>query len=88
MHKPQDELVNKLEQAKEAVAVGGVYQHYKQPDKSYKVLHLAITESDDELCVIYQAQYEERLIFVRPLKSWLDKVNYNGNLINRFTRLA
>jgi hypothetical protein len=55
VHESQRKLLVKLQQAAKKVQVGGVYFHYKNPDKAYKVLNLAVTEADDEVCVIYQA---------------------------------
>jgi hypothetical protein len=85
MHKSQEILIEELKQAKQQVKVGGLYYHYKNPDQAYKVVHLAVTEWNDKICVIYQAQYGEKFIFVRPLRSWLAKNKYNGHIVNKFT---
>jgi hypothetical protein len=85
MHKGQDTLCVELEAAAKLVKVGGEYSHYKNPQQTYKVLHLAFTEWDDKVCVIYQAQYGENVIFVRPLDSWLEKVEWQGQLVDRFS---
>lgn len=87
MHKPQSFLVDKLKKASVQVQVGGSYYHYKNPDHTYVVLNLAVMEADEEPCVIYQAQYGDRLIFVRPLKSWLDKIELENQTVSRFTLL-
>ncbi len=87
MHKSHDELHNQLESARQKVAVGAVYAHYKHPNQLYKVLHVAVTEWNDELCVIYQAQYDTELIFVRPLASWLETVEWQGKSVLRFTKV-
>jgi hypothetical protein len=88
MHKSQEELQAALQSAGQQVIVGGLYTHYKNPEQEYKVIHLAITEWDDDLCVIYQAQYAAQIIFVRPLKSWLQKVEWQGALVDRFTKVS
>jgi len=85
MHKPQDILITELKAASSKVKIGGHYRHYKNPDKTYKLLLIAFTESDDALCVIYEAQYGERLVFVRPVDSWLGKVEWEDKIVNRFT---
>jgi hypothetical protein len=85
MHKSQEELVNERTIAAQNIQVGGLYYHYKNPNDLYKVLNLAVTEWDDEVCVIYEAQYGERITFVRPLSSWLEKVEWNGKIVDRFT---
>jgi hypothetical protein len=85
MHKPANTLTNALTEAATKVNVGGFYTHYKSPDKTYKVIKLAVTEWDDQICVIYEAQYGDKLTFVRPLNSWLDKVEWQAKLVDRFT---
>lgn len=87
MHKSQETLLSELKAAAVKVKVGGSYYHYKNPELSYKVLQLAITEADDSICVIYETQYGNRLVFVRPLDSWLDKVEWQDKTTNRFTRV-
>jgi hypothetical protein len=88
MHKSQEELKKALGNAEEQVKTGSVYSHYKRPEETYIVLHLAITEADDTLCVIYQAQYGEKLIFTRPLTSWLGRVSWKGLTVQRFALIA
>lgn len=88
MHKDHKELEVELRSAAKKIAVGGIYVHYKNPQQTYKVLHIAITERDDKICVIYQAQYNESLIFVRPLSSWLGKVERQGKTVDRFSKVT
>ena len=83
-HKNHDQLHEELEEAGKKVVVGGVYSHYKYPENTYKVIHLGCIESSDEICVIYQAIYDPELIFVRPLNSWLETVEWEGKKIARF----
>jgi len=85
MHKDQAVILKELEEASKQVQVNGLYYHYKNPDLKYKAINLAITEADDEVCVIYQAQYGAKLIFVRPLASWLEKVEWENKKLDRFT---
>ncbi len=84
MHVSQKILKASLTDAAKKVKVGGCYTHYKNPDDVYKVVGLAITEQDDTVCVIYEAQYGEKLVFVRPLDSWLEKVAWHDGLVDRF----
>ncbi len=44
-------------------------------DKVYEIIGLGFLEATDELCVIHQAQYGEKLTFLRPLTIWLDKLS-------------
>jgi len=88
MHESQTVLKAKLSAASKKVAIGGLYYHYKHPQESYKVLNVAITEWDDEPCVIYEAQYGSKIVFVRPLNSWLAETMWQGNVVSRFTPIA
>jgi hypothetical protein len=84
MHHSEEELQQLLISAASQVVEGGLYYHYKHPDKLYKVLKLAITEADNLPCVIYEAQYGSRIVFVRPLTSWLEKAQVDGTSVDRF----
>jgi len=72
-HKSQNNLEEKLQKAGELVKVGGLYFHYKNPENLYKVVGLGIQEATDKICVMYQAQYNKKLVFVRDLDNWLAK---------------
>lgn len=86
-HEEQLQLKSKLQLAQEQVEVGALYRHYKSSHKIYKVLNLAFQEENNELCVIYRAEYEERLIFIRPLKSWLETIELKNEKVLRFTKI-
>ncbi len=86
-HKEQLQLKAELKKAMAEVEIGSNYYHYKGKHKIYKVLHLAFQEENDVLCVVYQAVYDERLVFIRPLASWLQTVEAEGKLVPRFTRI-
>lgn len=85
MHKSQDVLIKELDEAYKKVKVDGLYYHYKNPKNIYKLLALAVTEENDSISVIYEAQYGDKLVFVRPLNSWLDKVERDNKVTDRFT---
>lgn len=87
-HKEQISLTKEIEAAKAKVAIGAEYWHYKSKDKVYKVVDLGFLEASDELCVIYQAQYGEKLTFIRPLQSWLETVAWQGKIVPRFKKIS
>jgi hypothetical protein len=60
----------------------GIYEHYK--GKRYEVLGVAIHSETLEEMVIYQAQYGEKIIWVRPLAMFLENVEVDGELKPRF----
>ncbi len=89
MSKDQQELANKLQKAHELVEVGAMYRHYKNLAKAaYTVLSLAIQEADESVCVVYQAEYGERLVFTRTLVSWLETVDVDGEPVPRFEKIS
>jgi len=65
--------------------IGKKYRHFK--GKEYLVLHLAKHSESLEELVVYQALYGEYGIWVRPLSMFLEKVNVNGELVNRFQEI-
>lgn len=78
----EDELSARLDTARMEVEIGALYRHYK--GKEYKVLDLAILESTEEACVIYQALYGKNLTFLRPVQSWTETVLVDGAPMPRF----
>ncbi|SHJ73785.1 Protein of unknown function [Clostridium amylolyticum] len=62
--------------------VGSIYKHFK--GNEYLVLHKAKHSETLEDLVVYQALYGERGIWVRPLKMFLEQVEIEGKLVNRF----
>jgi hypothetical protein len=86
-HVSQADLTLRLAEAAERVPTGGKYRHYKQPHQYYIVTGHVIMESDDTAGIVYRAEYGERITFVRPLASWLEKVEYDGKAVSRFQRV-
>lgn len=86
-HKEHSVLSKELKDAKTKITIGADYRHHKDPNKLYKVIDLGFLESSDELHVIYQAQYGEGLIFLRPLTSWLEMVEWEGKTLPRFSQV-
>lgn len=62
--------------------IGSIYKHFK--GNEYLVLHLAKHSETLEDLVVYQALYGERGIWVRPLKMFLEQVEVDGKMVNRF----
>jgi hypothetical protein len=79
----RQELSDLLNKTVDQVLAGRVYFHYKNHDKQYLVLHIGIDKSTMQPCVIYQSTVDH-CIWVRPLSSWLEMVDYNGSRVRRF----
>jgi DNA-3-methyladenine glycosylase I len=86
MQQNESQLSKKLVQAAQQVTVGGRYVHYRQ--RGYRVVALVLREEDCEPCVIYQAEYSDKLTWCRPVTSWLEKVEVAGKRVKRFTKVA
>lgn len=81
----QTQLSARLAEAAKQIVIGARYMHYKQ--LSYKVLALALREEDNEPCVIYQAEYGDRITWIRPVSSWVEVVEVDSQKVKRFTKL-
>ena len=65
------------------VIVGGKYRHYK--GNEYVVLAIASHSETEEEMVVYQAQYGEEKIWVRPKSMWNETITLpDGQLVRRF----
>lgn len=67
------------------IKIGKKYRHFK--GNEYLILHLAKHSETMETLVVYQALYSEYGIWVRPLKMFLEKVEVNGVMVNRFEEI-
>lgn len=67
---------------KRNIKIGRKYRHFK--GNEYLVLHLAKHSETLEDIVVYQPLYGEMGIWVRPLDMFLEQVEVNGILVNRF----
>lgn len=87
-HKTQVELNQALQAAAERVEAGVCYAHYKHPELLYKVTGFVILEATDDAAVLYEAQYGAHVTFARPLKSWLETVEWQGETVPRFVKVV
>lgn len=87
-HLTHDELNSRLAGASAKVVLGGVYRHYKYPERKYFVEKLAIQEESQKVCVIYKdIAGLSSPSFVRDLDSWLEHVEWEGKKVPRFLLL-
>ena len=64
----------------------GRYQHFK--GSYYQVLHLAKHSETEELLVVYQPEYGERDIWVRPLAMFNETLTKNNKIVKRFSKVS
>lgn len=86
-HVSLEELAKRLADAGREVEVGGRYMHYKNPEQEYIVRSLAILEATEEVGVIYEAQYDTRIPFIRPLSSFCATIDVDGVPTQRFVKI-
>lgn len=65
--------------------IGKKYRHFK--GKEYLVMHIAKHSETLEELVVYQALYGEMGVWVRPLEMFLEQVEVNGQMVNRFEEI-
>ena len=62
----------------------GIYKHYK--GNFYRLIGVANHSETLEKMVVYQALYDEKELWVRPLSMWNEEVNLkDGTKVKRFT---
>ncbi len=66
------------------IVIGGLYQHYK--GKNYIVKSLVRHSETLDWMVLYECLYNnpEGQLWVRPLKMFLETINFNGETLPRF----
>jgi len=60
----------------------GKYEHYK--GNKYEVLGVAKHSETLEQFIVYKALYGEGELWIRPLKMFLQEVDFNGKKVLRF----
>jgi len=67
------------------IKIGKKYRHFK--GNEYLILHLAKHSETMELLVVYQALYGDYGFWVRPLEMFLEQIEVNGIMVNRFDEI-
>lgn len=90
-HLSEEELLQKLEDAKSQIEIGGVYSHYRDPESRYVVKNLSIIETTQSVGVVYQkkngSETLQKMIWVRPFESWTEQINNNNTTTPRFIKV-
>ena len=64
----------------------GKYQHYKGP--LYEVLDVAKHSETEEEMVVYRTLYGDFSLWVRPLKMFIEEIEYEGKKMKRFRYIS
>ncbi len=81
-------LESRLRYATDAVPLGSRYAHYKHPERTYRVIAVSLIEETLLPAVVYEAEYGDKLSFIRPLDNFLELVDVNGTPTPRFSRIT
>lgn len=65
--------------------VPGRYRHFK--GNEYEVIGVAKHSETMEDLVVYRALYGEQGLWVRPAAMWNERVELNGQLVQRFIKI-
>jgi hypothetical protein len=74
----------------EKIVIGGVYRHFKGPEKIYRVLNIALDcEDPQRKIVVYEQLYATKdlpigTIWARPLEDFVGAKVTEGGLVKRF----
>lgn len=62
----------------------GIYRHFKTSDL-YEVLAIVIhVETDEELVLYQEFNHKNAVLWVRPISTFLEEVEFNGQSVPRF----
>ena len=64
----------------------GIYQHFK--GQRYEVLDVARHSETGEEYVVYRALYGERGLWLRPLEMFVESIERDGRVLERFAWIA
>ena len=64
----------------------GLYKHFK--GNVYRVLFTAKNSENLENMVVYQGQYGDKEIWVRPESMWDEEITRDGKTFKRFTYIG
>ena len=69
--------------------MGDRYYHYKHNENLYKIIAIGFIESIEKCCVVYQAEYGDRITWVRTETEFFSKVTKEDDTqADRFTKMS
>jgi hypothetical protein len=82
---PYDQLIDMLTAARSRVEPGTTWRHYKGGE--YVANNVVLIEATDEVSVLYSSVLRPEVFFVRPMQSWLETIERNGETQSRFVKI-
>jgi len=88
-NKDKNQLLEDLNNLRLRIEEGDKCCHYKHPDQFYQIVGVGFIEGNGQLCVIYQAEYGDKITWVRTESEFFAKVtSENGSEVDRFTKVV
>ena len=88
MRKDTKQLLSELNRLKLKVKVGDKFFHYKHSDQFYHILAIGFIEDTEIPCVVYEAEYGDKITWVRTESEFFAKVTLeDGTEVDRFTKV-
>lgn len=86
-HKSLEEIFPLIKSAGKKIPKGSIYSHYKHPEQHYVIEFVGCWENTEEVCVGYRALYGKKILWVRPLENFLERVEVDGKKVPRFRKI-
>lgn len=83
-HQSSEQLQQLIIAAKHKIAVGQIYSHYKDQNKRYRVVAIALDESSENVSIVYEGLYAPHLTWIRPLDNFLERITWQEKIVSRF----
>lgn len=80
-----DEVLKPFSDQAKLLIEGAIYEHYK--GKRYKILCTGRNSETLEESVVYQAEYGDNDVWIRPLSMFLENIDLDGKVQPRFKRI-
>ncbi len=88
MNRTTPEFTAELERVKQIAPLGARYFHYKNPNQFYIIVSHGIIEATEEPAIVYQAEYDKKVVWIRPASVFLEEIEWEGKKVPRFTRIG
>ncbi len=83
-HRSSESLERLIKDAQSQIKVDQIYQHYKDSNKTYRIVAVALDEASENVSIVYQALYSPYLTWIRPITNFLEDVSWEGKVVSRF----
>ena len=83
-HQSSEQLQQLIITAKQKIAVGQIYSHYKDATKRYRIIAIALDEASESVSIVYEGLYAPYLTWIRPIDNFLESVTWQDQLVVRF----